>query len=276
MLYSQKRIYMLSFKQWKHGLFPGQAAFEMENKTGNIKKERVWELDALRGICIIGVIIVHFVFDLTYFLGVDLNTPAVFDFIQQNGGVLFIVISGICVTLGHHFFKRGIVVLFCGFAVTWVTYVMYLTKVSGKDIIIYWGILHLLGACMILYGLIKKLPTAVIPFIAAALIIPGYILAGKTFDLKGFSSILTIFGFVPKGFVSGDYFPLMPNLGWFMIGIFIGRTAYKRKKSLLPSFPYRSVPVRILSFLGRHSLWIYLLHQPVISGVIAIIGAVKK
>jgi uncharacterized membrane protein len=240
----------------------------------SVKKERVWELDVFRGIAIIGVIIVHFIFDLTYFLNVNVKTPAIFDFIQENGGVLFIILSGICVTLGHSFLKRGIIVFMCGAAVTWVTYVMYLLKISGKDIIIYWGILHLLGFCMILYGLLKKIPTAVLPFIALALIITGYIVTKKTYDLNGFAKILTIFGFPPYGFMTGDYFPVMPNLGWFIAGIFIGRTLYKKQKTLFPRVNTRFILIRVFSFIGRHSLIIYLLHQPLISAIVGIIGEI--
>ena len=240
-----------------------------EEKT--VKKERIWELDAFRGVCIIGVVIVHLIFDLTYFLNLNIKTPAVFDFIQENGGVLFIILSGICVTLGHKFVMRGCVVFFAGMAITWVTYVMYLTGFAGKDIIIYWGILHLLGACMLLYGLIKKLPTAALPFVAIALIAAGYLIAGRSYDLNGFSKIFVIFGFTFPGFMSGDYFPLMPHLGWFTAGIFLGRTLYKKQTTLFPKFPSKALPVRILSFIGRHSLIIYLVHQPVISLIISLL-----
>ena len=252
---------------------------ETENtaeQTQPAKKERVWELDTFRGIAIIGVVIVHLIFDLTYFLDINIKTPKVFDFIQENGGVLFIILSGICVTLGHKFLKRGIIVFFAGLVITWVTYVMYLLGVSGKDIIIYWGILHLLGFCMMMYGLLKKIPLPLIPVIAAALIVTGYLIAGKHYDITGFAKILTIFGFAPKGFMTGDYFPILPHLGWFMTGIFIGKTLYKKQKTLFPKFPSKSVPIRVLSFIGRHSLLIYLLHQPLISVIIEIIGAIKK
>lgn len=240
-----------------------------------VKKERIWELDAFRGIAIIGVVIVHLIFDLTYFLDMNVKTPAWFDFIQENGGVLFIILSGICVTLGHSFLKRGFIVLGAGLVITWVTYVMYLTGLAGKDIVIYWGILHLLGFCMILYGLIKKLPLYVLPAVAVLLIVSGYIITKKAYDLNGFARILAIFGFVPYGFVTGDYFPVLPHLGWFITGVFLGRTLYRKQVSLLPKVPYKALPVRILSFIGRHSLIIYLLHQPVISGIVAIAASLK-
>ena len=241
-----------------------------------IKKERIWELDAFRGIAIIGVVIVHLIFDLTYFLNMNVKTPAWFDFIQENGGVLFIILSGICVTLGHSFLKRGLIVLGAGLVITWVTYVMYLTGISGKDIIIYWGILHLLGFCMILYGIIKKIPVYVLPVIAVILIVTGYIVTKKAYDLNGFAKILAVFGFVPYGFMTGDYFPVLPHLGWFITGVFLGKTLYRKQVSLMPKVPSKALPIRILSFIGRHSLIIYLVHQPVISGIVAIVAAIKK
>lgn len=248
------------------------------DKTVTLKRERIWELDAFRGICIICVVIVHLIFDLQYFEGLDIKTPRWFDFIQMNGGILFIVISGICVTLGHRFVKRGLIVFGAGMLITLVTFIMYKIGVADIDIIIYFGVLHLLGECMLLYGLIRKLPTWLLVVIENILIIAGYWLANSGIHTKGASAsdILIIFGVTPPGFVTSDYFPLLPYLGWFMLGVFLGRTLYEKQQTLFPRFPYRSWPVRALSFVGRHSIWIYLLHQPLISGILALTDAVKK
>ena len=66
-------------------------------------KKRIWELDALRGFCILGVIIVHFIFDLVELYGIiDWEYPVLFEFIKDWGGILFILLSGICVAgYGH-------------------------------------------------------------------------------------------------------------------------------------------------------------------------------
>ena len=114
-----------------------------------VTRERIWELDAFRGICILCVVAVHLIFDLQYFAGFDFSTPRWFDFIQINGGVLFIILSGICVTLGHRFLKRGLIVFGAGMLITLVTIIMYKIGVADKDIIIYFGVLHLLGVCML-------------------------------------------------------------------------------------------------------------------------------
>ena len=70
-----------------------------------------------------------------------------------------------------------------------------------------------------------------------------------------------------QGFTSSDYFPLLPHLGFFLIGAALGKTLYKRRTSLLPKVKDTNPILRFLRFCGKHSLWIYLLHQPVISGV---------
>ena len=71
------------------------------------RKQRIWELDALRGLCILCVVIVHFLFDLVYFVGLDVSFPPVYVFIQQYGGVIFVILSGCCATLGSRSFRRG-------------------------------------------------------------------------------------------------------------------------------------------------------------------------
>ena len=73
-----------------------------------------------------------------------------------------------------------------------------------------------------------------------------------------------------RGFTSSDYFPLLPHLGFFLLGSVLGRTLYKKKESLLPGVSPKNILVRSLSFCGRHSLWIYLLHQPVLYGICSI------
>lgn len=78
-------------------------------------------------------------------------------------------------------------------------------------------------------------------------------------------------GLTTNRFSSGDYFPIFPNFGYFLIGSFIGMTAYKSKKTLLPFVSDKNVAVRFFSFLGRQSLWIYLAHQPLAYLVLSII-----
>lgn len=230
-------------------------------------KNRIWELDAFRGICILGVVIVHTIYDLQMFGMVSYNTPTLFNIIKDYGGLLFVVLSGICVTLGHHSFRRGIIVFMCGMVITGVTYGMLYFDMAGEDILIHFGVLHLLGICMIFYTLYKHLPTWAIAIIGFAIITLGFFI----FDYRSETFWTVPLGILTRGYMASDYFPIIPNLGWFMFGTVIGRTVYKHKESLLPKFPYEKAPVKAISFLGRHSLWIYMGHQPIVYGVVYLI-----
>lgn len=228
-------------------------------------KRRIWELDAFRGLCILGMVIVHFVYDLVDLYGlVDWDYPGWFAFVMDWGGVLFLVLSGICVTLGSRSVRRGLIVFGCGMICTVVTTGMYLLKFSGKGIIIYFGVLHCLGICMLLWPTLKKCPAWLLAVLGAVLAALGlYLHAEVRVDFPW----LIPLGVLQPGFASSDYFPLLPNLGYFLIGAAIGRSAYRRKQTLLPRVNDRNPVLRFLQLCGRHSLWIYLLHQPALSAI---------
>ncbi len=225
------------------------------------KKERIWEIDALRGLFIIFVVIIHLIFDLEYMYNVDLNLPNMYYFVQVNGGILFVLISGISITLGSRCIKRGLFVLGCGLLITLVTYILF------PEITIVFGILHLLGVCMLLYPIYKKLPSWAIALLAVPIVVLGYVFENMQVN----NPYLFFIGLTTEKFNTGDYFPLFPHLGYFMIGVVLGRLLYSEKKSLLPNFPKNNFIIKFLQFCGRHSIWIYLIHQPVIYLVLNLI-----
>lgn len=236
------------------------------------KQERIWELDALRGLCILCVIVVHLLFDLVYFAGLEIAFPALYVFIQQYGGVIFVVLSGCCATLGSRSFRRGVVVFGCGMLISAVTAGMYALHMAASDVIVWFGVLHLLGICMMLYPAYKKLPTPALTAIGVVLVGVGYLIAGTTVEAK----FLFPVGLCYPGFVSSDFFPLLPHLGWYMLGTVIGRTAYGQKKTLVPGRAQEWGITRFFCFCGRQSLLIFLLHQPVIYGLMQLGLAILK
>lgn len=240
--------------------------------TQEIKNSRIWELDAFRGLCILCVIVVHAVFDLRYFAGLHFQLHPVFQFIMDYGGVLFVILSGICVTLGSHSARRGIIVLACGLVITFVTEGMIALGMADRSVRIQFGVLHLLGVCMLLYPLFRRVPVAAVGVIGAVLVILGYWF--NTFTIA--CPYLFPLGLRTPDFAAGDYFPLLPHLGWFLLGAVLGRTVYAPRKSLLPRFPAEAAPIRFLRACGRHSLWIYLIHQPVVYGIIMAVTALIK
>ena len=227
-------------------------------------KNRIWELDAFRGLCVLGMILVHFIFDLTRLYGiVPWEMPALFGLLQNWGGVLFLLLSGICATLGSRSIRRGLIVFGCGMVCTLATAGMYWTGMAGRYIIVRFGVLHCLGLCMILWAAFKKLSTWALAALGAAIVLLGLRFQGIAVE----SAWLFPLGLVHNGFSSSDFFPLLPYLGFFLLGAVLGRTLYRHKQSLLPQIDPQAPPLRFLRCFGRHSLLIYLLHQPILNAI---------
>lgn len=230
-------------------------------------KSRIWELDALRGVCILCVIVVHFLFDLSFFGGLSLTLPAWYVFLQEYGGAIFVVLSGICVTLGSKSVRRGLIVFACGMLITAVTYGMYRLGMSGADVVVKFGVLHLLGVCMLVYPAFKKLPPAALAVLGLLIAVTGYAIRGIIVPQRWLFPL----GLTYEGFTSSDYFPLFPQLGYFLIGAAIGKTAYREKKTLLPGSFQKTGIARFFCWCGRQSLFIYLLHQPIVYGLLELV-----
>ena len=233
--------------------------------------KRIWELDALRGLCILCVIVVHFLFDLVYFGGVSLALPPTFLFIQQYGGVIFVILSGLCATLGSRSARRGLIVFGCGMLITLVTFLMWKLGMADSSVVVKFGVLHLLGACMILYPLFRSFPTLGLVTLGIILVVFGYQFTAYTVEARWLFPL----GLTYPGFTSGDYFPLLPHLGWYLIGVCLGRTLYREKQTRLPGSFQDSAPARFFCFCGRHSLLIYLVHQPVCYGLLELFLLIK-
>lgn len=232
-------------------------------------KKRIWELDAARGLCVLGMVAVHLVYDLTELYGiVNWRYPAWFSLIKNWGGVLFLQISGISATLGSRCVRRGLIVFACGMVCTAVTWGMYRLGMAGRSILIYFGVLHCLGCCMMLWWLFRRLGNWALGLCAGGLIGLGLWLRGQVFSFPWLMPL----GFRFSGFASSDYFPLLLNFGFFLAGALLGRLAYGEKKTLLPKVNENHAAVRFLTLCGRHSLLIYLLHQPLLSGVCMLLG----
>ena len=204
-------------------------------------KSRIWELDALRGVCILCVIVVHFLFDLSFFGGINLTLPAWYVFLQEYGGAIFVLLSGCCATLGTRSVRRGCIVFVAGMLITGVTYGMYRLGMSGADVVVKFGVLHLLGVCMILYPLFKKLPPAALASLGIIIAVTGFAIRGVVVPQRWLFPL----GLTYEGFT-------------FFIGAAVGKTAYREKKTLLPgTFGKRLLPASSAGAAGSRCLFIF-------------------
>ena len=238
-------------------------------------KKRIEILDELRGFAILAMIVHHFFLDVGDVLSLDWGYE-IFDklcIVQPIFWAVFIIISGICSRLSRNTIKRGIIVFLSGMAITFVTCVIM--PLFGYDNAqIYFGILHCLGACMIITGLImpliKKTNSIIGIIINAILFSVTYGINSNTLcfgliklpEVK--SNILMPIGLFNSSFHSADYFSLFPWLFVFLIGAFIGK--YVKDGALSESCYKRHS--KVLAFIGRNSLWFYLGHQVVLYAIL--------
>lgn len=222
--------------------------------------KRIWELDALRGVGIWLVVALHLLYDLS----APILLHPVVDAIRRAVGIFFVVLSGLCVTLGRRSIRRGLVVFGCAMGITLVT---ALLDGWGVTDTIRFGVLHLLGVCMILWPVFRKLPIWALAVLGTVLILLGKWFGGLQVETPWLFPL----GLRTATFSSGDYFPLCPHLGWFLLGAVLGRTLYQEKKSLLPQRSGEE-PMGFFRWCGRQCLLIYLAHQPVLFAILWMAG----
>lgn len=234
---------------------------------------RFWELDFLRGIAIVSMTLLHAVDDYSLLKEGRFSASVVRLYWQKATAILFLVISGMAsvlrywrnVRLGKEGFKswgtRGLILLGWGMAITFITAV-FLEKGA-----VVFGILHLLSVGSVLaYPLLPYKYSAL--GLGVLTILIGAQLARYRFEFPW----LVWLGLIPERFLSIDYFPIFPWFGYLLIGIFGGHYFYPLG---IPRFRLKENPdnsiIELFCFLGRRSLLIYLLHQPVLFGLLSIL-----
>ena len=234
-------------------------------------------IDAIRGIAVLNMILFHLCYDVFAVFGVWE------DFFKSFPAVIwerlicfsFIVVSGVSLNFSRRGWRRGLIVLLCGMAVTLATVVL------TPDQAIWFGVLHFLGIAMILGSFLRKLPDILHPLWS---MIAFFILFMLTYGIpEGYIGLFSFplihlpdtlyqypwfscFGFPSETFFSADYFPILPWIFLYFFGYELWRFI---KQKELDRFFIRRIPV--LDFIGRHSLIIYMVHQPILYGVCCLI-----
>ena len=230
----------------------------------------MWLPDALRGLALLNMLAYHAMYDWVYVFAhasswYDIWSPGCHLW-QQYICWSFILLSGFSFPLARRPVRNGLLVAACAALLTAAT-VLFLPSES-----IWFGVLHLLGICMMIYPLFRKLPTAPLAALALCIILIGYAITG----LRVSAPFLFPLGLVTDHFFSSDYFPIFPQLGWFLLGVVLGRTVYAEKRTLLPGNAQNFFLLRFFCWCGRQSLFIYLLHQPILYGLLELLAALNS
>ncbi len=228
---------------------------------------RLFKIDAFRGITLISMIAYHTMWDLVYLYGIRISwyDKAPGTVWQQSICWTFILLSGFSWSLGHHHLKRGLTVFISGALVTLATFLFM------PDEVVWFGILTFIGTAMLLMIPIDRvLKNASSP--ASSFLIPvSFVLFLVTKNIyyssfPGGNYLTAFLGFPFPGFFSTDYFPVIPWFFLYLTGYFISRALPDNARNIL----IKSI-CPPLEFIGRHTLIIYMLHQPVIYGVLQLI-----
>ena len=237
-----------------------------------MEKKRLPLLDSVRGTVLVSMIIYHATWNFVYIYGMDwpwYQSRAAYVW-QQSICWTFILLSGFCFSLGKRHLKSGLMVFGGGALVTLVT----LIAMPQNRVV--FGVLTCIGSCILLVTvmekIIRKIPSIVgmpmcfVLFLFTKNINSGYMGLGEGFRIMvpnvWYRNYLTTYlGFPFPQFYSTDYFSVFPWIFLFLTGFYLWGIFERNKWWYNPILQVR---VPILNFLGRHSLLIYLLHQPVI------------
>ena len=250
-------------------------------KRARSDKPRIHTLDELRGLALVAMIVYHTLYDLAtmYGMPIGIGTDPWLIAFQRCICCTFILVSGVSARLSRNVGRRGCVVFGAAILLTLAT-VLFM-----PDFQILFGILHLLGLSMILFAFLGRPLAHGSPWVWFAVFLLLFIL---TFELpQGYvgipglirfvlpqslyrSEYLFFLGLPHPSFWSSDYFPLFPWFFLFLAGTSLGRFA---EAGRFPAFTYK-LRIRPLAFMGRHSLLIYLAHQPVIYGILLLLSKV--
>ena len=206
-------------------------------------------IDALRGLAVIGMLIFHLAVDLEDFFGYPLGYQQFrWQALRYCTVLLFISISGYTAGSGlnRHITRNAGKVAVGALVVTATTYVFF------GDSYVRFGILHFLACALFASPVLLKIGECRSLLLALISLIAGCFFSMVTVE----SSVFLPFGLVPADFVSIDYYPLFPWLAIFIAGLATGRR--------FGNLPGNPGPLRPVAWIGRRSLLIYLLHQPIL------------
>ena len=236
------------------------------------KRVRYHLLDGIRGIVLISMIAYHFSWNMVYMYG------AKWSWYRSTGAYIwqqsicwtFIILSGFCWSMGKQPLKRGIMVFGGGLLVTAVT-----LAVMPQNRVVF-GVLTCIGSCMLLLipleKILKKVPEEIGLFLSMCLFL---ITRNVNRGCLGFESfkwvalprtwyrnLLTAYiGMPGPGFFSTDYFSVIPWVFLFVTGYFLFAVC---KKYNWLRFGILQKKIPFADYLGKRSLLVYLLHQPII------------
>lgn len=213
--------------------------------------KRITELDFFRGIALIFMVYFHLIWSMSQLYGYSIMYSAWVNFyIGKVSAILFILISGIVFTFGKFNWKRCIVLTGIAIGISTVTYVY------NSEYFIKFGIIHFFALSSLVAVMFKNMNKYAILIIWIAIILAWSWIG----NIPANSDYLFFIWIVSKWFQSADFYPLIPRFGIYLLGMWMSKIFYANKKNIF----WKIFNVWPINFVGRNTLLIYLIHQPII------------
>lgn len=243
-----------------------------------LRPGRAREVDALRGVAILMMVLYHLLWDLQGLGSFAIDVYRGFwHYFQLTTASLFTGIVGVSLVLRYQslaqhgqptyapFLQRGVQIFSWGIVVGIVTYLF------EPSFYVRFGILHLIG-----FAVIVAWPFLRCYWLNLVLGL-GLLVLGRFIPMGGLDiAWLDWLGLDATPRPAFDHFPIIPWLGLPLLGIFLGKTLYRNgaRPFAAATWPEWG-PVRLLRLLGQNSLLIYLIHQPILITVLTLLGLIS-
>lgn len=247
-----------------------------------MSSRRLQSLDLLRGLAVVSMVVYHAGYDVEVFADIPVLTAlGTAGWLWARGTAnTFLLLVGVSFFLSmqrranwravlRRSCVRAAIVLACAIIVS------YATVVTEPSTYVRFGVLHLIGIGILLLPFAALLPRSIIALCAIGILLPHvfHIVPSST----SLPSVLSIpLGIPPHGFLSVDYYPLVPWLGVILLGYAMAPWIVRIAEHI-DAFPvlHRRF-VHALAMPGRYALLIYMVHQPVLMGAGWLISALGR
>ena len=232
-----------------------------------VTRQRFQPVDIMRGLAIALMVVYHFSYDLNYF-GI-----ASFDFHEDRFWLnartfilsQFLLLVGVSLILATRnrinwraFRKRLLVLIFCSALISVSTWFVF------DERMIFFGVLHFIAVASV-FGLLFIRLFWLNALLGMAAIITGVYFSNPFFD----QPVLQWVGLMTFKPTTEDYVPLLPWFGAVLFGMFLGKLLLASQSlSSVLAWQARNPLPRLLALSGRHSLLIYMVHQPLLLGAL--------
>ena len=267
---------------------------ELDELAKTPKRQRIWEIDFVRGLMILFVVWDHFMWDINS-IGLDEYNTKLFQWLYDlstryySGSLrfvthdvfvsMFVLTSGVSCSFSRSNGKRALKMIVFAILLTAVTYAI--SAIIQDNLTIYFNVIHVVALSVAIYAGIewiwarckKNWQKNIFGVVFFAVTMTALVLGSCANHMASTHWTDLLFGksewrtsVIKKIYYGGDYLAFLPDFGWFLVGVFIGKVAYKERKTIFPSVDPRYVsPV---TFCGRHSLWVYFISQIVMFGFV--------